>query len=417
MVAALYDSDPDIRQNAYNMIKTELSTSTSSMTSIPKPLKFLRLHYDALKDYIGKLTNEKDRDFRDQIIDLLAVLVMVAPNATETSLQYVLSGSKKTLTQWGLEFVRNLSGDIGNEFISRLDKDQPTDELLNLVNIIVPFLIEAHSESEAVDLLLEVEKLDSIMDFVNEHNYKRICLYLLSSANYAADTDEMKSILEIAYNIYQKFNESANALRVAIKLNNQLFIKQTFTGCSDPVMQKQLAFILGKEKIYLQNDTMSPELQSIISNLRLSEYYRKLAASLELVEAKHPEEIFKSHLEEKKGGDAKIDSYKINMATSIASAFINAGHGSESLLSNRDNDWISRNKEEGLLSLLAGLGLVNLWDIECGPNELERYMGSNEMDPNKRGGYNIGMGIVSSGVRDENYIAFGILSEQLKDKK
>jgi hypothetical protein len=69
------------------------------------------------------------------------------------------------------------------------------------------------------------------------------------------------------------------------------------------------------------------------------------------------------------------------------------------------------------LSLLAGLGMVNMWDIDLGPNELEKYMSNNEMDPYKRGGYNIGLGIISSGVRDENFIAFGILSDQLKDKK
>lgn len=417
MVAALYDKDPEIRQNAYNMIRTELSTSTSSMTSIPRPLKFLRLHYDELKEYVAKLNGQQDQDFKHSLIDLLAVLVMVAPNATENSLSFVLAGSKQNLTQWGLEFIRNLSGDISNEFVSLLDQDKPTDELLSLVNIIVPYLIETHSESEAVDLLIEVEKLDSIMDFVNQNNYKRICLYLLACANYAADSDEMKSILEITYNIYQKYNEHANALRVAIKLNNQLFIKQTFLGCNDSVMQKQLAFILGKEKIYIENEGMSEDLQAIMSNLKLTEYYKKLAGALEVTEPKHPEEMFKSHLEEKKSADAKIDSYKINMATSIASSFINAGHGSESLLSNKDKDWLNRNKEEGLLALLAGLGLVNLWDIEVGPNELEKYMNSNEMDPNKRGGYNIGVGVISSGVRDENNIAFGILSEQLKDKK
>jgi 26S proteasome regulatory subunit N1 len=222
MVAALYDKDPEIRRNAYNMIRNEVTTSTSSMTSIPKPLKFLREHFEAIKDFTNKLDN--DNEFKLMLNDLLAMLVMIAPNTTETSLSYILTGSKKNITQWGLEFVRNLSGDIGNEFVNRLDTGRDVDDLISLVNVIVPYLIEAHSESEAVDILLEVEKLDSIMDFVNQNNYKRTCLYLLASANYAADTEELRSILEIAYNIYQKFGEYANALRVAIKLNNQLFI-------------------------------------------------------------------------------------------------------------------------------------------------------------------------------------------------
>lgn len=107
----------------------------------------------------------------------------------------------------------------------------------------------------------------------------------------------------------------------------------------------------------------------------------------------------------------------MNMASSIASSFINAGFGTEKLLSNRDNNWMERNKDEGLMSLVAGLGLVNLWDIDCGPNELEKYVNSNETNSFKRAGYLLGMGIISSGVRDENEVALGVLREQLVDKK
>lgn len=421
MVQGLYDPDADIRMNAYNLIKNEINTSTASMTSIPRPLKFLRLHYEAIKDYQDKMriANERDQVFKLLVSDLLAVLVMVTPSTTDTTVHWVLNGTKENLTSWGIEFIRNLSGDIGNEYINRLEQDKSYDDLIGLVHIIVPFLIEQGSDSEAIDLLLEVEKLDSIMDFVDSHNYKRICLYLMASSNYAADTDEMKSILEITYNIYTKFQEHANALRVAIKMNNPLFIKQTFFNCKDPILQKQLAFMLSKQRIYLVEDNMSDELRFIVSNLKLSEYYKRLARELDVLEPKHPEDIFKSHLEDKKAiaNESKIDSYKMNMASSIASSFINAGFGTEALLSKKDSDWLSRNKEEGMISLLAGLGLVNLWDIDCGPNELEKYMSSNEMDPNKRGGYNIGVGVISSGVRDENNIAYALLVEQLKDRK
>jgi 26S proteasome regulatory subunit N1 len=418
MVAGLYLQDSELRMNAYNLVKNEITTATSSMTSIPRPLKFLRLHYAALKDYESKFEarSEADKQFQLSLRDLLAVLVMVTPDITETALSWVLQGSKKNLTSWGQEFMHTLSTDISKEYLNRLDQEKAFDDLLDLVSIIVPFLIEQHSENEAVDLLLEVEKLDTIMDLVNPNNYKRICLYLMASSNYAADTDEQRSILEITYNIYSKFKEYANALRVAIKMNNMLFIKQTFLNCPDFNMQKQLAFILGKQRIYLSDD-MDAELQTIISNLKLSEYYKKLATELDVLEPKAPEDVLKSHLEEKKSSDAsKIDSYKMNMAYSMVSAFVNAGFGTEKLLSAKDSDWLGRNKEEGLISLLGGLGLVNLWDIDLGPNQLEKYMNVDERDPNKRAGYNIGVGIISSGVRDENNIAFAMLSEQLKDK-
>jgi 26S proteasome regulatory subunit N1 len=415
MVTGLADKDKDIRLNAYNMIKTEITSATTSMTSIPKPLKFLKSHYQTIKDIYASTT---DTEFKHLLSDLLAVLSMIAStNEQENSLYWVILGNKTNITTWGQEFVRNLSGEIGNEFITRLENGQSYDDLVQLVNAIVPFLISNYSENEAIDLLLEVEKLDDVMEYVNLNNYKRICNYLKASANYAADTDEMKSVLQVVYNIYMKFNEYSNALRTAIKMNNMIFIKQTFNSC-DHNTKKQLAFILSRQKIYLKSDDMEYELVEIMNNLKISDYYKRLGRELNVLEPKHPEEVFKSHLEEKKTTtNSDLNSYRINMAVSIASAFINAGFGTENLLSKKENDWLNRNKEEGLIATLGGLGLVNLWDIESGPNELEKHMNINEMDPYKRGGYNIGLGVLSSGVRDENYIAYGILSEQLKDKK
>lgn len=429
MVIGLFDNDPEIQINAFNLLKGQVVNSTSSMTSIPKPLKFLRLHYDSLKTlYCQKyenlnesnvFDNAKSLEFKYLLSDLLAVLVMVVSNSMDTVLHWVLKGNKKCLCDWGLEFIKSLSGNIGQEFLNRIENEKPYEDLYELVNVIIPYLISTHSESEAIDLLLEVEKLEMIMDFLNQTNYKRICLYLLASSKYAADSDENKCILEIAYNIYIKFKEYPNALRVAMKLNNPILIRQVFLGCNDQVIQYQLAFMLAKQRIWIEdNEVLSNlEIQTIISNLKLSDYFKRLAKDLDIIEPKHPEEVFKSHLEETKNSDAKLDSYKMNMAASIASSFINAGFGTECLLSKKDSDWFSRNKEEGVLNLLAGLGLINMWDIECGPNELEKYMGANETDPNKRAGYNIGLGIISSGVRDENNLAYAILTNQLNDNK
>ena len=104
MVAALFDSDPAIQMNSYNMIKTEITTSTTSMTSIPKPIKFMITHYPAIKEFYFKLAN--DNKFKLYLSDLLAILVIVSPSATETSLSFVMSGTKHDITSWGQEFIK-----------------------------------------------------------------------------------------------------------------------------------------------------------------------------------------------------------------------------------------------------------------------------------------------------------------------
>ena len=53
---------------------------------------------------------------------------------------------------------------------------------MDLVNMIIPYFMKHHEEPEAVDLLMEVESLDKLLDFTNDHNYERVCLYLLSCA-------------------------------------------------------------------------------------------------------------------------------------------------------------------------------------------------------------------------------------------
>jgi RPN1 N-terminal domain len=51
---------------------------------------------------------------------------------------------------------RHLAGEIGAEWAERVEAEKPTDDLLTLVQQIVPFHMAHNAEPEAVDLLLEV---------------------------------------------------------------------------------------------------------------------------------------------------------------------------------------------------------------------------------------------------------------------
>ena len=429
MVEGLFLSDYDLRINSYNMIKHEITTSTSSMTSIPRPLKFIRMHFEEIKDFYDKFipASDKDKEYKLMLSDLISVILTVINEKDEegkelTMLSYVLSGTRKDITSWGIEYVRSLCSDIGQEYNNRLDKGEPTKELLDLVNIFAPYLIKQHCESDAIDLLIEVESIDEIKNYINEHNYKKICLYLLSISNYSADTDEYRSTLELVYNIYfEKFHQYIDAMRVAIKIGNPIYIKQTFLKCEDPIIKKQLAFILSSEGIFLDEEDTSQKMDNdtleIMRNYKQSDYFRILAKTLELLEPKHPEDVFKSHLEDKKVQNSKkIESSKINMAYSIASAFINAGFGTEVLLSKKDSDWIYKNKEQGIQCLLSGIGLINIWDYIEGPNKVYELAGKKETDIYKRTGRNIGLGVCLCGIHDENDVAVAVLLDELSDK-
>ena len=101
---------------------------------------------------------------------------------------------------WGHEFVRSLAGEIGQEYNQRVidgadpETDEPFKDLLEMVEIIVPFHVTHNAEAEAVDLLIEVQRLKNLLklDAIDENNYERICLYLIKTADFMSDPDDLK---------------------------------------------------------------------------------------------------------------------------------------------------------------------------------------------------------------------------------
>ena len=78
-------------------------------------------------------------------------------NEKPDALKYCLLGSRQNLVQWGHEYLRCLAGQIGKQYEEHIAKSEPTDDLLSLVNQIIPEFINHNEESEAVDLMMEVE--------------------------------------------------------------------------------------------------------------------------------------------------------------------------------------------------------------------------------------------------------------------
>ena len=59
----------------------------------------------------------------------------------------------------------------------------------------MPFHVAHHAEAEAIDLLIEVQRLKKILELkegegIDEKNYKRVCLYLVKTADFMSDPDD-----------------------------------------------------------------------------------------------------------------------------------------------------------------------------------------------------------------------------------
>lgn len=99
---------------------------------------------------------------------------------------------------------------------------------------------------EACDLLSEIDKLELVKGFVDNHNIRRVYDYLLACGSFSTDTDEYVSTLKIAYEVSMQTKEYPYALRAALKLDDQELINNAFNSCEDPIVKKQLAFALGR---------------------------------------------------------------------------------------------------------------------------------------------------------------------------
>ena len=73
-----------------------------------------------------------------------------------------------------------------------------------------------------------------------------------------------------------------------------------------------------------------------------------------------------------------VDSARQNLASSFVNGFVNAAFGKDKLLFEEGNKWLYKNKEHGMMSATATLGLVLLWDVDSGLTQIDKYLYSNE---------------------------------------
>ena len=52
------------------------------------------------------------------------------------------------------------------------------ERLLIMAKEIVPYHMAHNAEAEGCDLLMEIERLDLLQDYVDETAFNRVCLYL-----------------------------------------------------------------------------------------------------------------------------------------------------------------------------------------------------------------------------------------------
>lgn len=415
LVERLTESDSSLYKSALEAIKTSIKTSTSSMTAVPKPLKFLRPHYDKLTETYEKWPKGEDKD---SLADTLSVLGMTYSDDEERrdTLKYRLLAPGTDIGSWGHEYMRHLALEIGQEHQQRLDEDKDTDDITQMARTLVPFFLSHNAEADAVDILSELEMIESIKDHVDENTYGRVCLYMASMVPLLTYPDNDR-FLRTAHDIYLHYNQLAQAISLAIRLNDMELIRSDFNATNDKALRRQLAFILARQRICLDLDEKEaaedPELQECLNNTKLPEHFKSLAKELNVLDPKVPEDIYKSHLESSRtAGLTNTDSARHNLASAFVNAFVNAGFGDDKLMlveGGVKQSWIWKVKEDGMISTAASAGMLMLWDVEMGLDKIDAY--TYVPEDQIKAGAAMAMGIMNSGVRLDSDPTMALLAD------
>uniref|UniRef100_A0A1B6BXI5 26S proteasome non-ATPase regulatory subunit 2 n=1 Tax=Clastoptera arizonana TaxID=38151 RepID=A0A1B6BXI5_9HEMI len=422
LIEKITSKENDVDPSALEALRELIRTSTTSMTSVPMPLKFLRPHYSALKTVHMFSNNINSKQLCASIISVLAMGQEVTALPRECLTFCMMSGCKD-VGDWGHEYVRHLEGEIAEEWAAvtfRSNEKAVRSKLLPIVEKIISFDMKHNAEIQACDLLMEIDRLDLIDKHMDSSNYPRVCLYLASCAVYVEDP-ERDAILHSVMEHYLRFKEYPRALCIAMQLNDMDSMNRIFFECyenGDPSVRKQLAYMVGRQQLCIDLPDEIPdksELQCVMSNSHISDHFHSLARELDIMEPKTPEEVYKTWLEglvlrPTYNLDVPVDSARHNLASTFVNAFVNAGFSRDKLVSIEDgNKWMYKNKQHGMLSAAASLGLIHLWDVDGGLTPIDKYLYTSE--DNIKSGALLALGLVNCGVRNDCDPALALLSD------
>jgi len=115
-------------------------------------------------------------------------------------------------------------------------------------------------------------------------------------------------------------------------------------------------------------------------------------------------------------GSVATSTARDNLAASYVNGLVNCAYGKDKLLMDDDGKmrWIYKNKDVGMMSTVATLGWLLLWDVDAGLSQIDKYLYSSE-DHIKAGGL-LACGVVNAGVKNECDPAFALLAEYVDHK-
>ncbi|KAA6401317.1 MAG: putative 26S proteasome non-ATPase regulatory subunit 2 [Streblomastix strix] len=242
--------------------------------------------------------------------------------------------------------------------------------------------------------------------------FPRVFRYFSELIRYLPEGEE-KPQWEALFKLALKNGRKSLALLIALRMRSLDRIQEAYATAEEgSALQRQFSYILASTEIRIPDKIED----TVMNGEWKSTFHLSNAAHLDIIEAKSPEDVYKSHLIEKKNVFSfderpKVDSAKENLAKTIVSAIVNCGFQSDTLMILKDevSKWVYQHKDIGQTCAIASIGLLQMWNLDQGANEVEKY---SQCESNYIiAGIPLGYGVMTCGIQSQFDAANGLIGD------
>ncbi|VDM62285.1 unnamed protein product [Angiostrongylus costaricensis] len=150
LVQRLTENNSTLHQPSLETMRSLIRSSTTSMTSVPKPLKFMHPHFSKMKQVFEKMQPGQTKRL---CADIISVLAMCSDEKNDC-INFRLMGMHEPIGDWGHEYVRHLAMELTDEWKKASDGSEKgkvrRNELLMLAKDIVTHNMKHNAEVRLV---------------------------------------------------------------------------------------------------------------------------------------------------------------------------------------------------------------------------------------------------------------------------
>lgn len=232
LIKNLNSSSEELQTESINTIITSLETETS----------ILNLHmYQKYLDEFIKIFSRLRGENKQKIADIISFFSITGNRI----LEFRQKGGIIPINTFGFQYAK--------EILRNMKDVEIFDE--KIFNESLTVIFDNNSEIDGIDFLLEFKKEDSIINFVNKQNFKRMMLYLTELNKYLNLKNQI-------FEIYKKMGKKLELVLIYINEANSMglstnteisnLILEIFQECTDSE-KLQICFILNRTRYYCEN--------------------------------------------------------------------------------------------------------------------------------------------------------------------